>query len=124
MYPIDTVNILEKAKELIRVGWCQHWYARNADGETVDLRSDSAVSWCATGAIGRAVNVDIPGGHGIRYNDWLSIVKLVIKVNKTINAGLPSWNDARSRTREDVLEAYDITIRHVHNDRQENTDNT
>lgn len=45
---------LTKARELVKKGWCQDTYARDAKGNGVDYESRRAVSFCLTGAMFRA----------------------------------------------------------------------
>ena len=49
-------TILERAIKLVEAGWTQYAYARDANGKAVDWRSGAATSFCAVGAILRAMH--------------------------------------------------------------------
>ena len=60
-------TILERAIKLVEAGWTQYAYARDANGKAVDWRSGAATSFCAVGAILRAMH-DLVGGR--KTTNW------------------------------------------------------
>lgn len=50
---MNTTQLLEESRAIILdpEHWCQKWDARDAQGRKVDSNSDSAVSFCAGGAM-------------------------------------------------------------------------
>ena len=101
-------RILAHARELVALSWCQDASARNADGEPVAPESPTARSWSAEGALARA---------------WTSLKTAIVnfaeaeieleRAQLALAAAVGDvggWNDARERTREEVLNAFDRAI--------------
>lgn len=51
------VEILEFSRDLIKKGWVSSCFAQDSDGEEVDPGSPNACSFCALGALIRAMHV-------------------------------------------------------------------
>lgn len=95
----STIDLLRKARALIEQGWSQGCGAKDANGFPVSTSSQEATSYCAIGALEAAG--DLSFGH------WRAL--------EALRAGLPEasitgWNDARDRTKEEVLDLYDRVI--------------
>lgn len=87
-------------KLLAEKGWCQGAYARDLKGQPVweFVGSKAPVAYCALGAI-----IESAGGAGEEARNVFSSV--------IDNNGLPAWNDHPSRTKEEVLTAFDQAIK-------------
>lgn len=101
----ETIEILKKARELIRKGWAQ---------ETFSLyRGTDMVCYCALGAIGPAA-----GGHpgdGVFVSDGTAAVAVTalcaaLGASTAPLSAVTSWNDDPKRTQEDVIGLYDRAI--------------
>src|SRR4051795_3059614 len=53
--PLDQI-IMRRAIELVEAGWTQYTYARDMKGAFVNCHSPEAVSFCAVGAVMRAMD--------------------------------------------------------------------
>ena len=101
----SALSILERAAERINRGWCQDSYAVIEDGGRVStgrVSSDPrACQWCLMGAIGEDVPDD--DRRVSLAKDWVrNALRTVVG-----EWGLLNWNDARGRTKEEVLAAID-----------------
>ena len=98
----QVIDALVRARGLVERGWCQGWFARDADGYEVAAVSPQACRFCALGAIRHATNVFVEGDNCIR---------LVLRAGGNEALGdLFTWNDAPERTQADVLALYDRAI--------------
>jgi hypothetical protein len=50
-YEITTESLLHEVHALLQKGWCQKYFAKNADGQDVHETSKQAVAWCLSGAM-------------------------------------------------------------------------
>lgn len=91
---------LKAARALIarRGGWARGVYARNRLGEEVLIHRPEAVSFCALGALQRAMPV------AVDYYNARMILQSVVK------EGVASFND-KQRRKKAVLDAFDKAIR-------------
>lgn len=106
--------ILQKAADIVEKGWTQKTSARDADGNKVYPFGEEGVSFCATGAIQKAVSV-VSGGdmHPIDAEMLISTcwAKLSYHLGyKKDDVGglyefLGHWNDQEGRTKEEVSDA-------------------
>jgi hypothetical protein len=99
------LQVLQRAKRLVRKGWCAGYEAR--DSQDVDCFADSVIAckWCATGSITRATTeiVGVSGeGHPVA---GLLIEELETALHDAGEAvyELPGWNDIEGRTADDVV---------------------
>lgn len=92
------IRVLVRARELIRVGWCQHYFVYNAPS--------GHLAYCASGAIFRMLDeltfMDAPTD--------LDISDAHMALGRTIWGSVTHWNDLPGRTQQDVLDAFDLTI--------------
>lgn len=92
---IQTAKILRKAAALCARGWTQGEYARMKNGVPCAWDDKRAVKWCVLGAIWRA-------GHDL--GALLHVDKpLEILEQVTGTAIHEEWNDARYRTKKQVV---------------------
>jgi hypothetical protein len=96
----QTPIILKRAALLVKRGWCQGAYARDAVGKDISSASNLAVRWCAVGAIRRAA-----------VYEPQEIAKAVQSLAELLGLGCTSepeemeivcWNDAPERTAAEV----------------------
>lgn len=100
---MSTADVLRKAKVKIEQGWCQLASARDASGNPVHPGSPSACEFCMTGAIEAAAGM-------MSRNEYLDLSKHVRSSLPVQALGIPSWNDSRLRTKEEVLAVFDKAI--------------
>lgn len=93
-------EVLRKARSLVMKGWIRYNFAADAKGNGVAVDSARACKFCARGAIYRA------GGEVFGVEE-----RLVIRAARIRKyAGLGRWNDAKLRSKRDVLRAFDRAI--------------
>lgn len=84
---------LDEAIALIRRGWTQYAYARNAEGVNVDEDAPSACAWCIRGALWKA-------GARAEVHDAVDAA-----VAEVIGKPYPhEFNDTPGRTQEEVIQ--------------------
>lgn len=93
--------VLKKARALVARGWCQGAAARARNNRRVATDHAGASRFCAWGALARAAG---PKEHGMREATYLLCA--ILKVN-----GLSDFNDAKGRTKAEVLAAFDRAIK-------------
>jgi hypothetical protein len=96
---MNTLEALKAGRDRIEQGWSQSAAFRSSDG-AVTYIPDEAVAWCAYGAICIG-HVGTP--HNLAHRTLVNVIGE--------GGGLSIWNDDPSRTKEDVLAAYDKAIR-------------
>lgn len=96
-----------KVKELYSDAskWTKEWYAKDANGDWTDTSSEEACSFCLEGAMLKCY----------RYDENLEAIRdrvmEKIQENDPHMRAIAQWNDATSRTFQDVkdlVEALDI----------------
>ena len=116
------IEILKRARALIKQGWCQHTGARDENGVKVHIKSDEARFWCTTGALYIATK-DLGDRQRTRYQLMKSVNTVwkdkpeYIK-RKTDLSILMAWNDMEGQTKENVLKTFDLTIRRLAEERK------
>jgi hypothetical protein len=91
----DIANILECAAELIETkGWTQGSYARDANGEAVDLLDKNAECFCIIGALSHV-------SWGYDFNIRCKAYQFA--TNILHDKSLLPWNDDPARTKEEVI---------------------
>jgi hypothetical protein len=91
---------LIRARAKVESGWSQGAYARNSAGHIVSADHPFAVAFCPAGAIIAETPFDVDTWRAAHaaFRRALGITSLF------------EWNDAPSRTRADVLAAFDRAI--------------
>jgi hypothetical protein len=84
-----------KAWQLVKLGWCQHAYAKSDKGRSVTIGSPSAARWCAIGAMTHV--------YGIRGRELCDAENRLR--NQIGTEAIHFWNDAPSRTQAEVVAA-------------------
>lgn len=103
----DPLYILTQARELLSdpKKWTKHAIARKNNGNFVAADSEKAVCWCAMGAMHRFGNA------------WRTKVeKYFYTANEISDYCVEDWNNAKERTHDDVLKAFDKAIELAKND--------
>ena len=111
--------LLLYARRLIERGWCQGATARDANGNSVPPWSLEARTWSVVGAF-------VAGYSQMRdgYSEMAEIVsdreavfsafhEANLALLAAIGEELQPWNDAPSRTQEDVYNAFTRAIDHL-----------
>lgn len=100
---MTTKAILEKVRDLIKIGWTNDGPARSLDGRRVEARSLEAIAWSLFGALA-AVTRPMSAS-------WESAVKLLLEVSdEPTPVALLDWSESRIRTQEEILEVLDIAV--------------
>lgn len=105
-----TVNAhLAAARARIVQGWCQKAVARNAAGVSVEVNAVDAVSWCIYGALAKADH-DVGDHYHHHSVDLMREAHAALDPQDGHARLLGLWNDARGRTKEEVLTVFDNAI--------------
>jgi len=93
---------LERCADILeeRGAWIQHSTALNRRGEEADPCSGLAARWCAIGAINRVCGRDPT--TDVNKGCVAAMREVIGKRAKWVQ----HWNDAPSRTQEEVVEAF------------------
>lgn len=103
MTKAEVTAICARAKELIRQGWVQRTFAKDADYRDVMPEDPAAVRWCLLGAINRSTfELDILPGLVLD-----SLYRMVDLTWPGSAFGAGYWNDQPGRTKEEVLDFID-----------------
>ena len=94
-----TLDVLRKARRFVEAGWCQNVWREFTNGR---------ISRCLTAALSDASHAEQGSILAIHraYDDAVEILTEMIGGTET----LPHWNDAKRRTKEEVLELLDRAI--------------
>lgn len=107
----QVTQILQAARDLIAKpeNWTQDDFARAADGSGVAPHSDEAVCWCSLGAINK---VSPP----VEDNQTKKLAKILLR--NAMGTSIAAFND--THTHEEVIAAWDETIKLAKEDENEN----
>jgi hypothetical protein len=96
---VTGADALHRAADLLEeFGWTSGKLCRDSDGKGLsDARDPSAVSFCVSGAMGRAA-MDLGGGTAL-WDDAFRIL------HQRLGAGPVEWNDRLGRTKAEVVSA-------------------
>ena len=111
--PVATkLTILRHARKIVATSWTHGGEAVDKAGYTTYFDSDSAVAWCAVGAIKKAdANVPDDGTpQWLRLDVICGELLHTVDVGWTEYPGVRSWNDSFGRTQKQVVAAFDATI--------------
>ncbi len=96
------IEALKQARAKIAIGWCQISFAEDGAGNSVDVRSKKACSWCVLGAL----LASLPRKKRVGF--FASLIYEVALAARTVE--LDIWNDDKRRTKNQVLKAFDKAI--------------
>ena len=97
----NDVAVLRQAMELLDRGWCRGTFARNGAGSDVDPLSEAALTFCAIGAVRRAMGSRM--FKGCRYRRMISLLN-----RASFSGQIIRTND--SGTKAGVLAAFKRAI--------------
>ena len=98
-------ELLTKAKAVIAdpKHWAQGWYAKDADGEDVEVDALHAVCWCSLGALKKVAHEENTNGACFAAAGYLAVVS-----DEYGYSGVTDFNDNSSH--EAVMKAWDEAI--------------
>ena len=101
----ETTALLIRARSFLERGWCRDVFARNATGRVVPPRHQTAVAWCAIGALLAA---------GMPEPRIVHVVHSMHPAMRRLKSAVGGWNVGRfnntQETVEPVLAAFDRAI--------------
>ena len=118
------VDILIRARYLVKLGWCQDTDAATCTGHAVNLYEDNAANFCAVAALYRARNqvqcarlrAGLDSGVAITL-DALKEASLLLRQaacapseEHPTERVLVHWNDHADRDQEEVLQSFTRAI--------------
>lgn len=102
----EVLNCLKQAKrEISLLGWTQGEYARDANDNMVESRSDRAATLCIIGAISRVERCSPED----LTETALEAINRLETVTGT-HCSIDTWNDRQGRSIEEVFSAFDAAI--------------
>lgn len=118
--PRTSTEMLREARRLLaEEGWTQGWYARDANGEILEVDGPhepgqfegyrGATCYCSLGALQVAAGdytVTDPQSPAAA-----AVICLAQATDVRIPQSIPAWNDSLVRTKAQVLAAYDSAIK-------------
>ncbi len=99
---MDITQTLRIAKSYVLRGWCKYTWARDKNNKPISVFSDDAVSFCAAGAMLRAME----GTPAERLGAIAPVFTMFHKFLGVLFIG--QFND--NATKDDVIELYDALI--------------
>lgn len=88
-------NLIEKPEN-----WTQRAFARDSNGRITDHTSESAICWCASGALGKVIRQD--------HNDDYDYEAMWGAVSEYLPLNIPTLNDEGTHT--DILNMFDSVL--------------
>ena len=106
---IQVTKVLKKARSLIskEESWVKNYTAKDEFGHAIPPINDSAVCWCASGAIDRAAYLSDEANHSIIYANCLRFMKIHGSWGYYT---LSIYNDDPVTTHGDILSLFDKAI--------------
>ena len=110
---MDPLEVLTRARELIKKGHSKDWYSRSRGGNRTNVMSDKATHFCAHGAICRVLGIE---PKKMRHYDDASAttytycIQLLKDCNPYIGPSLARWNDSTGVYGREVIQLYTNTI--------------
>jgi hypothetical protein len=110
-YLNERARLLRETKRLLKKGWTQKVFARDASGDPESQHSKAAVCWCLTGALSRASEY-----KNISYENYVSVRQLLeefIHAETDTWWTMTTWNDQKGRTQQEVIDLVDKAYREI-----------
>lgn len=114
---VSLLTALIETRRLINNGWSQKTFARNSNGCMCDWGSDDAKSFCSIGAIYRATDWRNTYNTSLCVDVIKTVADQMTHIHQLnyihqedIAYRVTSYNDARGRKKEEILEAFDRAI--------------
>jgi hypothetical protein len=97
-----SVELLQRACDLVRGGWSQHADARSAEGVEVQPWHETAAAWSLLGALVAALEEQADHhGRDLPLDDLAAALnELAARID---DDSLTNWNDEPTRTQGDVI---------------------
>jgi hypothetical protein len=96
-----SVELLQRACDLVRGGWSQHADARSAEGVEVQPWHETAAAWSLLGALVAALEEQTDHGHDLPLDDLAAALNELAGL--VDDDSLTNWNDKPTRTHDDVI---------------------
>jgi hypothetical protein len=100
-----SVELLHRARELVRSGWSQHADARTAEGAEAQPWQETAAAWSLLGSLVAALEERSDGGRELPLDHLAAALNELAKF--VDDDSLANWNDEPSRTRDEVAGALE-----------------
>jgi hypothetical protein len=107
---VSLLTALIEARRLINNGWIQKTFAKDAHGYMCDWGSEAARSFCSIGAIYRATDWRSTYNTDLCMRAFEALAENMYPGYGDPSGHIARYNDARGRTKEEVLEAFDRSI--------------
>ncbi len=103
---MSALEVLKKAYSLIEdeAHWCRVAFARDASGEATGIHDDDAVSFCALGAVNRAIR----DTGLVKYDNGRIYAKIVKALQAAADGPITQVNDNQGHS--EVLQAFRTAI--------------
>lgn len=102
-------EVLVAAKWIIEnVGWCQEYYATDAEGNYAIYDSKAACHFCPEGAVNAVLCDKMVRYEAIDLLDRLVPARLI---DKDADSNIVIYNDTPGRTLKQVLKTFDVAIK-------------
>lgn len=96
-----SVELLQRACDLVRGGWSQHADARSTEGVEVQPWHETAAAWSLLGALVAALEEQANNGRGLPLDDLAAALNELAALID--DDSLTNWNDEPTRTHDDVI---------------------
>jgi hypothetical protein len=96
-----SVELLQRARDLVRKGWSQRADARSAEGVEVRPWHETAVAWSLLGALVAALEERADDGRDLPLDDLAAALNELAR--RIDDDSLTNWNDEPARTQDDVI---------------------
>jgi hypothetical protein len=100
-----SVELLQRACDLVRSGWSQHADARSAEGVEAEPWQETAVAWSLLGALVAALEERSDRGCDLPLEDLAAALNELAE--RVDDDSLTNWNDEPGRTHDDVVETLE-----------------
>jgi hypothetical protein len=100
-----SVELLQRACDLVRGGWSQHADARSAAGVEVQPWHETAAAWSLLGSLVAALEEQADHGRDLPLDELAAALNELAALID--DDSLTKWNDEPSRTHEDVINALE-----------------
>jgi hypothetical protein len=101
-----SVELLQRACDLVRAGWSQDADARSAEGVEVQPWHQTAAAWSLLGALVAALEEQANNGRDLPLDDLAAALNELAAVID--DDSLTNWNDEPTRTHDDVINTLEI----------------
>ena len=105
---MTSTDIMRQARTLIGRGWCQDVDARDHSGVPIHPWNRDARSWSVLGSLAATESV---GRYRIGPLPVPELGEAIVALGEAANTHtLEAWNDDATRTKDEVLKAFDVAL--------------